>query len=305
MLKNLSYPKQIFYFILIVLFSWSLFAILPMLLVPLLFNISFSGQFSILNNLDNIKEINILKLHQLFNSTGLFIVPPLLFSIFYGKKEDFLKLTKKSITLKKNDFFQILVLTILLMIVAFPFINLLAELNSKLVLPDFLSSLQEWMKAKEEQARKVTEAFLNVKSITGLFVNIFVIAIIPAIGEEFMFRGIIQQILHKWTGKVHFSIFLSAILFSALHLQFFGFFPRMLLGAMFGYIFFWTKTLWIPILAHFVNNGGAVILSYYIKQKGLNPDLENYGANNESYLAGIISFILMIIILLYIKKRTE
>jgi membrane protease YdiL (CAAX protease family) len=98
-----------------------------------------------------------------------------------------------------------------------PLINWLSELNSRLVLPQGLSSIQKWMEQSEEQANKITDAFLKTGSISGLLFNLFMIGLLPALGEELLFRGVVQQLIKKWSGNAHTAIWISAALFSALH----------------------------------------------------------------------------------------
>src|SRR5690606_9164914 len=97
-----------------------------------------------------------------------------------------------------------------------------------------------------------------------------VVVVLPAIGEEIVFRGMIQNDFYRATRNAHLSIWITAILFSAIHLQFYGFFPRMFLGALFGYLYFWSGNLWMPVLAHFVNNGFTLI-SLYLYDKVVIP----------------------------------
>jgi len=109
---------------------------------------------------------------------------------------------------------------------------------------------------------------LTMKTIGALLVNLLMLAVIPAIGEEFIFRGCLQRLFNQLTKNHHIAIWLTAIIFSSIHLQFYGFIPRMLLGAMFGYLFVWSNSLWLPILGHFLNNATAVITAYVYQQQG-------------------------------------
>jgi membrane protease YdiL (CAAX protease family) len=128
-----------------------------------------------------------------------------------------------------------------------------------MILPDFLAPVETWMKEKEESATRLTELFLSENNLLSLLANLLVIAATAAIGEEMFFRGALQRIIGKWSKNPHLIIWSVAILFSAFHLQFYGFLPRMLLGAFFGYLVYWSKNIWLPIFAHFMNNALAVI----------------------------------------------
>ena len=126
------------------------------------------------------------------------------------------------------------------------------------------------------------------------------IAILPAIGEELVFRGMLQPELQRATGNIHAAIWISAIMFSAIHLQFFGFVPRMLLGVMFGYLYYWSGNIIIPMLAHFVNNGFSLLMVYLYQLEIISIDLES----GESASPLLVAFFTLITfgLLLYLKK---
>ena len=129
------------------------------------------------------------------------------------------------------------------------------------------------------------------------------IAIIPAIGEELLFRGVIQRLFINWTKNAHWGILITSILFSALHMQFFGFFPRMMLGILFGYLFLWSGSLWLPILCHFINNGSAVVY-VYLEQRGLMGfSSDTLGAENQDMLITIACSIAISGLLYLIYKK--
>jgi membrane protease YdiL (CAAX protease family) len=139
-------------------------------------------------------------------------------------------------------------------------------------LPAFLASVENWMKYKEMEAEILTKSLLVMKSYENLFINLLIIAVIPAIGEELIFRGCIQRIISRGTNNYHIGIWGAALLFSAIHLQFYGFLPRLLLGALFGYIYVYTRSIIAPILAHFYNNGVAVISAFILQRNGKSLD---------------------------------
>jgi len=107
-------------------------------------------------------------------------------------------------------------------------------------LPEVLSRVEIWMRNSEESAEKLTDAFLSSASWTGFLVNLLMIAVLAAVGEELIFRGILIKIFHEWTRNLHVAVIISALLFSAFHLQFYGFFARLALGLVLGYLFVWT-----------------------------------------------------------------
>jgi uncharacterized protein len=156
---------------------------------------------------------------------------------------------------------------VLLVLVFMPFNGLLIEWNQNLHLPDTLKPLEQWMRDKEAQAEALTKLLTSFSGPLQLLMAVFVIGLVAAVGEEVLFRGLIQRKFIAWTGNIHVGIWLAAALFSAIHFQFLGFLPRMLLGALFGYLFVWAGNLWVPILAHFVNNGFTVLMLYLYENK--------------------------------------
>ena len=154
----------------------------------------------------------------------------------------------------KNYLYGIIALVALL-----PIVGVLNEWNQAISLPDFLAPLEAWMREAENTATELQERFLSGTSYLDLIVNIVVMAITPAICEELLFRGVIQSQLEKWFKNAHVAVWVAAIIFSAIHFQFYGFFPRMVLGAALGYLLVYGKSLWLPIIAHALNNSMAVV----------------------------------------------
>jgi len=242
-----------------------------------------------------LSEITNIKLIQLISSIGLTVVPTYIFARTYSSKPS----SYLSLDTKTN--WKILVYVAILMIVAIPFINLLGSINQQMVLPKALAGIENWMKNAESQASGLTEKILNIHSILSLLFNILLVAIIPAIGEELIFRGVLIKILRDWKG-IKLAIWLTAIIFSAIHLQFYGFIPRMLMGAFFGYLLLWSDSLWLPIVAHFTNNAVAIIF-YYLKYNGYKmPDIDNIGTGNTLWL-GIASGALVVFGISQLKKQ--
>ncbi len=256
-----------------------------------LFNI---GIQDILNISDN-QNISFLKYLQIVQSVGLFIIPPFLIGYLFNRNSfSYLKLNIKPQT-------SLIIAVVVLMICAIPVINLFAEINARAL--DYIFSPNNWMKNMEEVAMKTTEAFLKVDTTNGLLINIIIIAIIPAIGEELVFRGVFQKIFINWSKNIHFGVIFSAILFSAIHMQFYGFLPRFLMGLLFGYLFVWSGSIWLPIAAHFTNNAFAVIVSYFINIESLSKDIETVGMDFSTIIYAIVSIIIVSILLYLIFKK--
>jgi uncharacterized protein len=138
------------------------------------------------------------------------------------------------------------------------------------------------------------KSVLNVNSPLQMIVVVFLVAVIPGIGEEMLFRGTVQQQFARIIKNPHIAIWLSAAFFSAIHFQFEGFLARMILGALLGYLFYWSNNLWIPIIVHFLNNGLQVIGMFVMKIKP--ADLDNYKDIGVNWWMALISLTLCIMI---------
>ena len=163
-----------------------------------------------------------------------------------------------------------------ILVLAFMPVNaLVMEWNLNLDFSLISPTFQEWAYAKEEALRQLTEQLTHFESVGGLLVGVLVIAVLPAVGEELVFRGIVQRRLYTLARNPHVAIWIAALVFSAIHVQFFGFFPRLLLGALFGYLYYWSGNLWYPIFAHFVNNGFTLLMLYLYQQGSVGMDIES------------------------------
>ncbi len=178
-------------------------------------------------------------------------------------------------------------LTLLVVLAFMPLNSLIIEWNQGMTLPDFLSGVEQWMREKEDQLEGITTFMTDFDSPGQFAIALLVIAVIPSIGEEVLFRGVLQRKLVEHWVNPHLAIWVAAALFSAIHVQFYGFIPRMLLGALFGYLYYWSGSLWVAIFAHFVNNGFMVLMLYLYHQKMVDYNIEN----NESvpWIAALVS----------------
>lgn len=256
-------------------------------LVKPIYGISIEDISGLTANLDDAQNVGILKFLQLLNTLGLFLIPALLFAFLFEKKPI------KSLQLNHTITPINAIMVLLLMLSLIPSINWLVEWNKSLSLPEQFAGIENWMKQAEERAMDLTKAFLKMDSTTELWQNLLLVAVLPALGEELIFRGIVQQNINRSFKTAHLGIWISAILFSALHMQFYGFFPRLLLGAFFGYLLVWSKNLWVPILAHFINNGLAVVIAYKMGVEDMEAQFDQVGASEGSLwlsLAGLALF---------------
>lgn len=271
--------------------SATLFSLLAGLMVMLFFGVDLQsfGDYS------NPQVIEGLKFFQLLSAIGVFIVPPILYGWIVYKKP----ITSLSLKTFSTPINWLLVLA--LMVVAMPFMTWLVEFNEQLILPDFLAPLENWMKQSEQSAEALTKVFLTFNGVGSFVYILLIVAIVPAVGEELLFRGVLQKIMVSWFKNYHVAIWVTAILFSALHMQFYGFLPRMLLGALFGYVFYWSGSLWLPIFGHFINNGSVVALSYLYPEMMENTEITLFDSE-MNWIASIVSAVLMVVLMLFFKR---
>lgn len=281
-----------------VLVSTTLLTVIASLIAAVSYGIPYEDLQYKLNDLDDPTGLSIMKIIQSASSIGVFILPALFLAFTFSDSwTGFLQL-------KNSSSIRTYLFVTLLMLAAVPFINLMAEWNSRLSLPAALHGLEEAMRALEDRAAEITEKFLKMNDASALAVNLLVIAVLPAVGEELFFRGLLQRIFTDWSRNKHVGIWVAAFVFSALHGQFYGFVPRMLLGAMFGYLFVWSGTLWIPILGHLVNNGAAVIATYSYQHGMLEFNPDEIGTGPVPIGLGILSAVACIGLLFLLKKET-
>lgn len=213
-------------------------------------------------------KLPILIIQGVSTFVGLIVGPWIYFSI--DKKKNALELFKKP----KIELLSILVtgfVVITFMVTNSAFI----EWNANINFPSWLEGFGKWARAREDLATEITTFLTTFNSSAEFIITFLVVAILPAIGEELVFRGMLQRELEKSTGNIHAAIWISAILFSTLHMQFFGFIPRVLLGALFGYLYYWSGNLIVPVFAHFVNNGFALIMLLLYQQGVVTIDMDS------------------------------
>lgn len=286
---------QLLLFIMVVILCFLISSFIGAVLLIPLFDINIFETSDILNQFEeNVNALNALKFMQVINATGLFILPAFIFTY----------LTKKSnvsffnLTFHKNPYSYIFV--IFMVVIASPVITWIHEINQQMTFPTFLKSLEDWMRSAEADAEKITMVFLKMDSNMDFIVTIFIVAILSAMGEELLFRGVLQRLFQQWTGNNHLAIMITSLLFSAIHFQFYGFIPRFLLGLLLGYLFFWSGSLWIPVLAHFINNSFAVTMNYLYQIKIIGIDMESIEFAPATILSSTV--ILTMLIYLFYKR---
>ena len=291
--KDIKPGSQFFLFVCLWALFFIVFGVLSALLINDVFDLPKADE-----GLSS-AAINQYKLIQLITSVGIFILPPLILAGLFAEQTG--KLLKVDRLPRLNTF----ILSFLILFFSLPLLNLVIEWNASLVLPDSLQALEVFIQQMEKDAEGLTKMFLHAENGWGLLVNVFIIAVIPAVGEELLFRGVFQNLLHRWSQNYHLAIWITALGFSLLHFQFYGFVPRMLLGALFGYLLVWSGSLWVPIFAHFVNNGSAVIISYLSKGNTLQDKIDGLGTNEDTWYYVIPSTVLLVVMLWFFYKENN
>lgn len=186
---------------------------------------------------------------------------------------------------------------IVLIIVAYPFVEYIALVNQKMAGGD------GWMKEMEEEAMRQVKFMLQDRTPLELAKNLFFIAVFAGVGEELFFRGILQRMFIRTTGSAWAGIIITAIIFSALHFQFFGFLPRMFLGVLLGAIYWFSGSLWVAILAHFLYDAFVIILVYFNPQMLENTSATLIQGREIALLMGAMVSLAVTFVLLYRMQK--
>jgi membrane protease YdiL (CAAX protease family) len=266
----------------------------------LIFVVAFTGlllsSVTILLCANYLNNMVVMKWLQLIQTAFTFVLPAFLLAHFVGQGVSYLKFTPIRSSLMWLG-------VILLMPLALPAVNWLKSLNDMVVLPHFMSGVELWMQQMEHQSELLTEKFLSVSSYSALALNLLVMAAIPALGEELFFRGILQTVLGEKLNR-HLAVWITAFIFSAIHLQFYGFLPRFLLGAALGYLFLFSGSIWASIVAHFINNALAVLLFFLTFNGYLTFDMDALGTQNTWWL-GFLSLTLVCLLFYRLNRIKE
>jgi membrane protease YdiL (CAAX protease family) len=248
---------------------------------------------AVLSNTDS----GFLRYLLIIQDISLFIIPSIIILVMM-KPDSTKRLNELKFPLLKE-----IGLVIVLAFCIFPVTSFTGQINSAMHFPDWLSGVEKWMEEKEDYANSIINQALFAPSFAMMIINLFIIAILPAVGEEFFFRGVLQKILIKLFKSGHVAIWVTAFIFSAMHFQFFGFVPRFILGLIFGYLFFWSGTLWLPVISHFINNAVPVIMAY-------KQGMEKFNAPSDTplwkmALALPLPVAIGLIILFYFRNRSK
>jgi uncharacterized protein len=239
-------------------------------------------------------QISFLKVLQFIAAIFTFLLPAIVIALIFSRN------IGETLFLKQKSSFWVYLLSSLVLISSIPWMNMVIEWNAEINLP---FSLEVVFKALEEAAMRSTEIMLQGDGFSTLLINILLLALVPALGEEIFFRGLIQGMIYKYSRNKHLAVIVAAFLFSAIHFQFYGFVPRMLLGAFFGYLVIYTNSIWPAVWAHFLNNSMAVV-SYFILGNDISG-IDDLGSKEQNAVFILVSIVIsgMLMYLLFRKSK--
>ena len=236
--------------------------------------------------------ITVIRGMQIIQFVSLFLIPTFICAWLFSTD------SKKYLGLKKPSNMAYFVVAAGILLLSLPLVSFLGELNRNVQFP---AGIANWMKAQEDEAAKTIKALLSKHTIKDLILNIVCIAGLAAVGEELLFRGVAQRLLIKWFKSPWAGIIIAAFLFSAMHVQFYGFLPRFVLGILLGVIYWYSGSLWTAMLAHFIYDAALIVLVYF-NPESLND--ENTLNLSNIALGAAISFALVVFLVIWMKKKS-
>lgn len=235
----------------------------------------------------DVMSLNSLRFMQISSQIFTFVLPPIIYAMLIKENP------KESLGIK-NVSYHWFIIGFVMMYAILPLNNVFAEWNAGLKLPESMSRIEELIKEMYESSAVVLEKLVNVNTFGGFVINLIMIAGLAALGEELLFRSIIQTSLIKICKNAHVGIIIASAIFSFIHFDFYAFIPRLVLGMLLGYMFYYSRSIWVSMFMHFVNNATAVVI-YYLNNIGVtNVDVETFG--QTQLLPLLISIALMAVL---------
>ncbi len=235
---------------------------------------------------------------QGFTAFGTFVLPALVYARIAASRP------VSFFTLDRPISKQLLFLAVAALIAGQGLVTITAWLNQQIAFPEWTGALGRSLNEMNEKVDRGYRIFLDIHSFGRLLVMLLVAGIIPAFGEEFLFRGIVQRLFQRWTRSGHLAVWLAALIFSLIHMQFLNFLPRLILGAMLGYLFLWSGRLWYSIAAHFFNNAVLLVYAYVYVIQGGDPAALQSNADFQ-WLPVVFLSLLSLLLLYFFKKKAQ
>ncbi|GHT13105.1 hypothetical protein FACS189426_17520 [Bacteroidia bacterium] len=294
--KNSSVFVQLLMLLAVSVFCLTASSIIILFLVVFKVGISPEVINEIGQNLNN--QPDLMREMQFLQILGIFIFPPIICAWLFSDNY------KEYLHIEHPIHLPVVAWTFISIVVFVPFINFTSYLNQQMVFPEALKGLEIWMKEMEEAMGRQLEAMLFTHNIREIIFNILVVCVFTGIGEEFMFRGLLQTMFGRALKNPHVLVWTIAILFSAIHFQFYGFLPRMILGAYLGYLMYYTKSIWISAFAHFTHNLCTLSIVYAFQDSPEKMQQADTIGTGSTWWIAVASLALFAFCFLQIKKRS-
>lgn len=252
----------------------------------------------VMRAIDN--ETAAMRIMAVIQDVLIFILPSIATAMIITRLPASFLCLDKSVSIKS------ILLVLAIMFVSMPAMNYIISWNESVTLPESMSNIEQWMRDAEQNARESINVLLGGATMMDLVLSILIVGVLTGFSEEILFRGMIQRLIQTATSRinVHVAIWVTAFIFSAIHLQFFGFFPRLLLGAFFGYLMWWSGSLWLPIIAHAFNNSMVAIFTWLYQRGDTEMDLNKVGAESfdSNYVVILVSLIITALMIILLRK---
>lgn len=216
------------------------------------------------NMLEASDPVTAIHITQMLTTIGAFLIPALLFAYCQDRMWFNYNAANRKPPYSMTNIVLILSITLL------PIVGVLSAFNQNIMPQE--GAVAEFMRNMEEAANHILELVTRQHTTWDLIANLLIFAVLAGVCEEFFFQGALQPLMMKWTKNPHIGILITALIFSALHFQFYGFIPRFVLGVYLGYLFFWSRSLWLPILAHVLHNALSILIDYTLQGRGIDTD---------------------------------
>lgn len=254
---------------------------------------------------DDSQNVNYRIAMSIAQNLVIFILPVVMLAML-SKRTDLVPMSH-TLWMTKGPTLKSILLVVLVWIVSLPAMNYVVEWNQNIEFPSWLQGLENQLRDMESDATAAANKLLDVQSLGMMIFMVLVVGVLTGMGEEIFFRaGLLGTMLHGKVNK-HLAVWAVAIVFSAIHLQFFGFVPRILLGAWLGYLLVWTGEVWTPIIAHALNNGSIVLVTYLAKQNYISDNyLETTGTGDHwMALGSAVATVLLLVVFMRKSSKTN
>ncbi|MCM1163985.1 MAG: CPBP family intramembrane metalloprotease [Muribaculaceae bacterium] len=243
--------------------------------------------------LGDAEDARLLRIATVVQDVVGFILPALATAVLVSSLPASMLGIDKMFTLRQ------LILAVALLVATMPVMNMIIDWNASITLPQWASGIEQFMRESEQRAAESVSVMLSGEGAGATLVSVLIVGVLAGVSEELYFRGTMQRLIGSDGVNRHLAIWLTAIIFSIFHFQFFGFFPRVLLGALFGYLLMWSGSIWLPALVHALNNSIYVIS----ERHGYSDAVNQFGLTDIWLVVG--SAIVSIVLIISLRKSAR